>query len=90
MRSHGAAFWGVGTISTVMAAGCGSGDYATKGQLDSLRAQLVASHDTMVALWVATDSLNKMLVKKDTTPPPKCPPVCLVLLVPPVPPRMAP
>jgi hypothetical protein len=88
MKSLGAALWGVGTISTLMAVGCDRENYATKGELDSLRAQLVATHDTMVALWTATRQMN--IIEKDTTPPPVCPPRCLELIVPPVPARLAP
>ena len=88
MKRLAASLWSVGTISTVMAVGCGSDHYATKGEVDSLRTQLVATHDTMVALWDATRQMN--IIMKDTTPPPTCPPRCLTLLVPPAPTRMAP
>jgi hypothetical protein len=78
---------GVGLLSTLAVTGCGgSGSYATQSGLDSLRAQLVATHDTMVAMWIATDSMNKIIrsfATKDTTPPPTCPPRCLEMRMPP-------
>lgn len=76
----------LGLSGALALAGCsgGGGDYATKGELDSLRAQYVATHDTMRALWQATDSMNRLLegwIQKDTTPiPPKCPPRCLNMI----------
>jgi hypothetical protein len=64
--------------------GAGNGGYATQRGLDSVWIQLVATHDTMRALWKATDSMSKVLsAKKDTTPSP-CPPRCLYI-VPPIP-----
>jgi hypothetical protein len=78
---------GVGLISTLAVTGCGGpGSYATQSELDSLRAQLIATHDTMVAMWITIDSTNKILrnfATKDTTPPPTCPPRCLEMRMPP-------
>jgi hypothetical protein len=56
----------------------GCGDYATKTELNQLRAQYVATHDTMVAMWEATEStFNRFAL--DTVPRPKCNPRCLPL-----------
>jgi hypothetical protein len=68
----------------------GCGDYATKTELEQLRAQYVATHDTMVALWEATDSIVDLLslIALDTVPRPKCIPRCMEM--PTAPPRMAP
>ena len=78
---------GVGLLSALAVTGCDTpGSYATQSELDSLRAQLVATHDTMVAMWIATDSMNKIIrdfATKDTTPPPTCPPKCLEMRMPP-------
>ncbi|HEY7615028.1 MAG TPA: hypothetical protein VH764_18685 [Gemmatimonadales bacterium] len=77
----------VGIMSTAAVTGCGGGGpYASQAALDSLRAQLVATHDTMVAMWAVTDSMNQILrdfATKDTTPPPTCPPRCLEMRLPP-------
>ena len=88
-RSH-TALVGIGLVGVTAMAACGGsaagGDYATKAELEALRTQYIATHDTMLALWQATDSMNKILELKiipginrlDTTPPrPKCPPRCL-------------
>jgi hypothetical protein len=86
MNSYSAALAGVGLLGAMATAGCNwgaGGEYATKREFDALRTQFVASHDTMVALWEATDSMNKVLreVERDTTsPPPKCPPICLEVI----------
>ena len=90
MNSYGAALAGVGLLGAMAAAGCdgraGGEEYATKRELDSLRAQYEATHDTMLALWKATDSMNQALerwIQKDTIPIPLgCPPRCLILIPP--------
>ena len=92
MNSYGAALAGVGLLGTMATAGCDGGaggkEYATKHELDSLQTQYVATHDTMLALWRATDSMNRILelrIQRDTIPIPKgCPPRCLPV-IPPVP-----
>jgi hypothetical protein len=97
MNSYGAALAGVGLLGVMATAGCDGGaggeEYATKHELDSLRAQYRATHDTMLALWKATDSMNRTLelwIQKDTIPIPRgCPPRCLVL-IPPLPQPMGP
>ena len=88
-RSHPAVA-SIGLVGAIAMAACGGGaaggPYATKQELEELRTQYIATHDTMRALWQATDSMNKILeirvipglVALDTTPPrPKCPPRCL-------------
>lgn len=80
---------GVGLLSAMTIAGCNNGgpagDYATRSELDSLRTQYAATHDTMRALWKATDSMNRTIRYLDTIPrPPRCPPRCLNT-IPPVP-----
>ena len=55
-----ASFLGAGAV-----AGC---DYATKSEVATLRGQYRATHDTMVALWMA--------LARDTVGPPVCPPKC--------------
>jgi hypothetical protein len=90
MNSYSAALAGVGLLGAMATAGCDGGpggeEYATKHELDSLRTQYIATHDTMLALWSATDSMNRILelrIQKDTTPiPPGCPPRCLNLIPP--------
>jgi hypothetical protein len=85
MNSYSAALAGVTLLGAMATAGCNGGvggeDYATKHELDSLRTQYVATHDTMLALWRATDSMNRILelrIQRDTIPIPKgCPPRCL-------------
>jgi hypothetical protein len=71
-----------GLILSSAIAGC---DYASTRDLEALRAQYVATHDTMVALWEATDSLNDILseIAMDTVPRPKCIPRCLEMPSPP-------
>ncbi len=86
MTSYRLELAGVGLMSTLAVTGCDPGSYATKSGLDSLRAQVIATHDTMVAMWIAIDSTNQILrnfATKDTTPPPICPPRCLEMRTPP-------
>jgi len=98
MNSYRMVLVEAGLAGVLAGAGCADESrYATKGAVDSLRAQLVATHDTMVALWAATDTMNKVLTDAiDTTPPPpKCPPRCLLMIsripkMPPEPLRMRP
>jgi hypothetical protein len=56
-------------------------DYASNEDLQNLRAHYIATHDTMVALWEAVDSLNDIvsLIAMDTVPRPKCIPRCVEL-----------
>jgi hypothetical protein len=90
MKNYCTALVGVGLLSTMATAGrggsAGGEEYATKREFNALRAQYVATHDTMLALWRATDSMNQILedrIQKDTTPlPPRCPPRCLPELSP--------
>ena len=89
MNSYSTALVGVGLLGAMATAGCDRGPagekYATKREFDALRAQFVASHDTMVALWEATDSMNVILreIEKDTiSPPPRCPPFCFEVIPP--------
>jgi hypothetical protein len=99
MKRSCTAFVGIGLVGVMATSGCEGGaggkDYVTKGEFEALRARYVATHDTMLALWKATDSMNKILEHQviagmeaiDTTPPmPKCPPRCL----PEIPPLPAP
>jgi hypothetical protein len=65
-------------LSVVAIAGC---DYAKKSDLDALQAKYQATHDTLVALWEATDTRFMALARKDTIPPPPCPPFCETLRV---------
>jgi hypothetical protein len=58
----------------------GCGDYATKTELNQLQAEYVATHDTLVALWEATDSMLRIAL--DTVPRPPCGPRCLPLAPP--------
>lgn len=94
MNSYNAAIGAVGLLGAMATAGCDRGaggeEYATKREFEALREQYAATHDTMLSLWRATDSMNKMLERQigpfiDTTPPPpRCPPRCLPE-IPPVP-----
>jgi hypothetical protein len=87
MKRYCTALVGMGVVGAMATAGCEGGvggrDYVTKREFEALRAQYVATHDTMLALWKATDSMNQILEHKvipliDTTPPrPKCPARCL-------------
>lgn len=99
MRCNCTARVGIGLVGALVTAGCGGapggGDYATKREFEALKVKYIATHDTMLALWKATDSMNKILELKiipniDTTPPrPKCPPRCLNV-IPPLPTPYAP
>jgi len=93
MNGYNAALAGVGLLGAMATAGCdrgAGGEYATKREFEALRAHYVATHDTMLSLWRATDSMNNLLERQigrfiDTTPPPpRCPPRCLPE-IPPVP-----
>ncbi len=90
MKRYYTALVGIGLAGAMATAGCDGGaeggDYVTKREFEALRAQYVVTHDTMLALWKATDSMNEILEQQvipaigavDTTPPkPKCPPRCL-------------
>lgn len=90
MKRYCTVLAGIGLVGAMATAGCEGGaeggDYATRAEFEALRARYVATHDTMLALWKATDSMNKILEHRviagmeaiDTTPPrPKCPPRCL-------------
>jgi len=94
MNSYSTALTAIGLLGAVATAGCdrvaGGEEYATKREFEALRTQYIATHDTMLSLWRATDSLSNMLEHQigrfiDTTPPPpRCPPRCLPE-IPPIP-----
>lgn len=67
-----------GWLSVAAIAGCG---YAKQSDLDALQKKYEATHDTLIALWQATDTRFQALVRRDTIPPPPCPPFCEVLRV---------
>jgi hypothetical protein len=88
MNRYSAALAGVGLLSAMVTAGCDRGvggeEYATRREFEALRAQYAATHDTMLSLWRATDSVTRLLGPyiDTTSPPPKCPPRCMEIIPP--------
>jgi hypothetical protein len=85
MKKHRGVLVGVVVLGSIV----GCDDYATKAELEQLRGEYVATHDTMVALWEMTDSMASLIPSFDTVSPPRCIPRCL-LIMPPAPRRTAP
>jgi hypothetical protein len=76
MRSDRAVLAGIVLLGSTAAC-----DYASNSDLQELRMNYVATHDTLVHLWEAVDSLNGILgrIAMDTVPRPKCIPRCVEL-----------
>ena len=93
MNRNPAVLVAIGLLGVLAATDC-DGDrgtrpeYVTKKDFEELRSQFAATHDTMLALWSGTDSLNKIFGLFVTgkygaypvPPPPKCPPICRELI----------
>jgi hypothetical protein len=86
MRYHRVALAGL-IPAALGVVGCGSGaagdrpqtEYATKAELDQLRAELQTTSSALAQLWAATDTLARLANDGmiDTIGPPKCrPPKC--------------
>lgn len=65
-------------LSLVMLSSLGC---ATKADVAALRAENVALRDSLAMLWQATEVVARSLVRLDTVPPPRCPPICFAEVV---------
>jgi hypothetical protein len=76
MKPDRAVLAGLALLGSIWA--CDSG---SRSELQELRTEYEATHDTLVALWEAVASLNDSVsrIAMDTVPRPKCIPRCAEL-----------